>query len=133
MNGLNFMQILSWTAIFLLSISYWFQIYKIHQHKEVRDLSMTYHVMLAMGFGILTYTAYAENSTIFLVKQIATTIPVLIIIAQIIYHKDDHWHDENDDFCKGCGMELEQDWNACPYCGLVTDKKNNTTEVNQIT
>ena len=49
------MKILSWTAIFLLSISYWFQIYKIHQHKEVRDLSMIYHVMLALGFGILTY------------------------------------------------------------------------------
>lgn len=125
----DMMKILSWTAIVLLSVSYWFQIWKIHQHKEVRDLSMIYHVMLALGFGILTYTAYAENSTIFMVKQVATTIPVLIIIGQIIYHRDDHWHDEEDDYCKGCGMELEKDWNACPYCGLVTEKQGNTTEV----
>ena len=73
----------------------WFQICKIHVHKEVRDLSMTYHVFLALGFGILTYTAWVENSLIFLVKQIATTVPVLIIIGQIIYHKDDTWIDED--------------------------------------
>ncbi|MCT4641533.1 MAG: PQ-loop repeat-containing protein [Bacteriovoracaceae bacterium] len=82
------MKILSWTAIIVLSISYWFQIYKIYKLKEVNDLSMTYHIMLAVGFGILTYTAYAEGSIIFLVKQVATTIPVLIIIGQILYYKD---------------------------------------------
>ena len=72
-ENFNFMKLLSWSAIIVLSTSYWFQIWKIHVHKEVRDLSMTYHVLLALGFGILTYTAWAENSVIFLVKQIATT------------------------------------------------------------
>lgn len=113
----NFMKILSWSAIVVLSTSYWFQIWKIHVHKEVRDLSMTYHVLLAIGFGILTYTAWVENSVIFMVKQVATTIPVCVIIGQIIYHKEDHWHDENDPNCKKCDSELEPDWNACPYCG----------------
>ena len=80
----NFVNILSWSAVVLLSVSYWFQIWKIHIHKEVRDLSMKYHVFLALGFGILTYTAWKENSIIFIVKQIATTIPVVIIIIQII-------------------------------------------------
>ena len=80
------MQILSWSAVLILSVSYWFQIWKIHVHKEVRDLSMTYHVLLATGFGILTYTAWLEGSTIFLAKQIMTTIPVCVIIGQIITH-----------------------------------------------
>jgi len=117
--NLDYMKILSWVAVGLLSISYWFQIWKIHVHREVRDLSMIYHVMLAMGFGILTYTAWAEGSIIFLIKQIATTIPVLIIIGQIIYHKDDHWHDDVDPTCIGCGEELELDWKNCPYCGTM--------------
>ncbi|MBE8221815.1 MAG: hypothetical protein HAW60_03710 [Bdellovibrionales bacterium] len=109
--------IISWAAVIILSCSYWFQIWKIHLHKEVRDLSIIYHVLLALGFGTLTYTAWQEGSTIFLVKQIATTIPVVIIIAQIIIHKKDHWHDEDDDYCKKCSKELEPDWSHCPYCG----------------
>ncbi len=111
------MKIVSWVAVALLSTSYWFQIWKIHVHKEVRDLSMAYHVFLALGFGILTWTAWAEGSTIFVVKQIATTIPVAIIIGQIIYHKDDHWHDKKDPDCLKCGEELELDWRHCAYCG----------------
>ena len=90
MENLDILKTFSWIAVVLLSTSYWFQIYKIHIHKEVRDLSMAYHVLLAIGFGILTWTAWAENSTIFVVKQIATTVPVMIIIAQIVYHKNDH-------------------------------------------
>jgi uncharacterized protein with PQ loop repeat len=116
----DFLRILSWVAVGLLSISYWFQIYKIHIHKEVRDLSMTYHVCLALGFGILAYTAYVEGSIIFLVKQIATTIPVCIIIWQIIIHKEDRWHDDDDPYCVKCNSELELTWNHCPFCG--TDK-----------
>ncbi len=112
-----FVQILSWIAVFLLSISYWFQIWKIHIHKEVRDLSMVYHVFLALGFGILAYTAWVEDSTIFLVKQIATTIPVCVIIGQIIIHKEDRWHDEDDPYCQKCNSELEMPWNHCPFCG----------------
>ncbi|MBE8162635.1 MAG: zinc-ribbon domain-containing protein [Bdellovibrionaceae bacterium] len=109
--------VISWIAIVILSCSYWFQIWKIHIHKEVRDLSMVYHILLAVGFGVLTYTAWKEDSTIFLVKQIATTIPVLVIIGQILVHKKDHWHDDSDEFCVQCSSEIEQDWKFCPYCG----------------
>lgn len=111
-------QVLSWLAIALLSVSYWFQIWKIHVHKEVRDLSMAYHVLKALGFGILTYTAFIENSMIFLVKQVTTTIPVLIIIGQMIIHKEDHWHDDADPLCNACNEELEPAWKHCAYCGL---------------
>ncbi|MCO4753775.1 MAG: zinc-ribbon domain-containing protein [Bacteriovoracaceae bacterium] len=117
MENLTFLEAVSWIAIVLLSVSYWFQIWKIHVHKEVRDLSMTYHVFKALGFGILTWTAWVEGSIIFVVKQVSTTIPVLILIGQIIYHKDDHWHDEKDPDCTKCGEELELDWSFCAYCG----------------
>lgn len=110
---------ISWIAIVILSCSYWFQIWKIHLHKEVRDLSITYHILLAIGFGTLTYTAWQEDSIIFLVKQIATTVPVLIIIIQIIIHKKDHWHDKADALCKKCSEEIEPDWSYCPYCGQI--------------
>jgi hypothetical protein len=86
----------------------------------VRDISLPYHFLLAIGFGALIFTAYEEQSTIFLVKQIATFIPVLIIIFQIFQHSKDHWHDDADPVCKKCNSELEPDWVYCPYC----NKKN---------
>lgn len=109
--------IMSWVAVVLLSVSYWFQIWKIHVHREVRDLSLPYHILLALGFGILAWTAVLEGSTVFLVKQVATTIPVVVIIGQIFYHKDEKWHDPDDPSCNRCGEEVEHDWPFCPYCG----------------
>lgn len=111
------MMVLSWVAILLLSLSYWFQIWKIHAHKEVRDISLPYHVFLAIGFAILIYTAHIEDSFVFLMKQILTTIPVLIIIAQIIYHRKDRWHDDESTHSCECGYELEIEWAFCPSCG----------------
>lgn len=111
------LKVLSWIAISILSISYWFQIWKIHIHKEVRDLSIWYNILLAIGFGILGFTAWQEHSTIFLVKQIVTTIPVIIIVGQIIYHKSDRWHDLECGYCEKCKAELEKNWNNCPFCG----------------
>ena len=115
---MNFLSILSWVAVFTLALSYWFQIWKIHIHKEVRDLSLIYHLLLAVGFGLLIFTAIIEDSFIFLIKQIGTFIPVIIIIGQIIYHKKDHWHDDSDEFCGKCKEELEPDWLFCPYCSM---------------
>ncbi|MCP4646304.1 MAG: zinc-ribbon domain-containing protein [bacterium] len=112
---------LSWVAVLILASSYWFQIWKIHNHKEVRDLSLTYHVLLAIGFGVLIFTALIEESQIFLAKQIATFVPVVIIIGQILIHRKDHWHDEKDELCKKCGSELEPDWKHCPYCGNIRE------------
>jgi len=113
-----FIDILSWGAIALLSVSYWFQIYKIHVHKEVRDISLTYNILLALGFAILGVTAFQEKSLIFLVKQIMTTIPVIIIIIQVLIHKRDKWHDLMQSDCKQCEKELEAEWHHCPYCGF---------------
>lgn len=117
MVDVQVLKAISWVAVLLLSVSYWFQIWKIHIHKEVRDLSLTYHICLAIGFGILAFTAYVEGSAIFLIKQIATTIPVCVIISQIFYHKQDKWHDDSDANCHVCKQELEHPWVHCPYCG----------------
>lgn len=114
------LEILSWIAIVLLSISYWFQIWKIHVHREVRDISLTYNILLAIGFGTLAFTAFQEKSLIFLVKQIATTIPVLIIIFQVIYHKNARWHETAAKECKKCSQELEWSWRFCAFCGKKT-------------
>ncbi len=111
------LQVLSWIAILVLSVSYWFQIWKIHVHKEVRDISLTYNVLLAIGFGILAFTAFQERSLIFLVKQIMTTVPVIIIIAQVLYHKNDRWHDASLKRCGNCSEEIERYWKFCSYCG----------------
>ncbi len=111
------LNILSWIAIVLLSVSYWFQIWKIHVHKEVRDISLTYNVLLAIGFGTLAFTAAQEGSLIFFVKQVMTTIPVIIIIFQVIYHKNDRWHDSALSRCSKCKEEIERSWDYCPSCG----------------
>jgi len=116
---------LSYIAIAILACSYWLQIWKIHVHREVRDLSLWYHILLAVGFGILIFTAVAEDSTIFFWKQVLTFAPVVIIVAQIVYHgymRHDHWHDDEDIDCLHCGEELELDWACCPYCGEVCGK-----------
>ena len=117
-KGAYLMYTLTWIAIAMLCVSYWFQIYKIHVHKEVRDLSLTYHILLATGFAILAGTAWYEGSVAFFVKQIATTIPVLVIIGQILYHKEDPWHDDAQIHCSKYDEELEDDWCHCPYCGI---------------
>lgn len=113
----DWVYILSWLAILILGSSYWFQIYKIHKHKEVRDLSITYNILLALGFGILIITAIAENSEIFLVKQIVTFVPVVILIAQIIIHRKDTYHDSSFKLCVTCRSELEPNWRYCSNCG----------------
>ncbi len=119
---MDMLTILSWVAIIVLASSYWFQIWKIHVHREVRDLSLIYHFLLAVGFGLLIITAFVEDSFIFLVKQIATFIPVIIIIGQILYHQQDHWHDKDDEICRKCGEELEPHWKFCPYCSTLRKK-----------
>lgn len=102
------LHILSWIAIFILSISYWFQIWKIHVHKEVRDISLTYNILLAIGFAILAFTAYEERSLIFFVKQVSTTIPVIIIVFQVIYHRNDKWQDTSVEKCKDNSKPTEK-------------------------
>ena len=121
------LDIISWTAVVLFAVSYWFQIRKIHIHKEVRDISMTYHTLLAIGSIVLAYTAWVEDSSIFVVKQISTAIPVIVIIAQIIIHKEDRWYDAKLALCSHCGERLEISWNNCPCCG--EEKNRNQKEV----
>ncbi len=104
-------------AVFLLSLSFWLQIWKIHIHKEVRDLSLSYNILLASSSVLLAFTAYKEGSVLFFVKQILTAVPVSIIIFQIIYHKGDRWDNLGESKCSNCREGVETYWRYCPYCG----------------
>ena len=110
--------ILSWIAIALLVVGYWLQVWRIHIHKEVRDISMPYMFCLLVGFLILAVLAVYERSLLFFVKQVATSIPVAVIIGQVIYHRRDHWHDTKLPHCVRCDSEIEEGWGFCPGCGL---------------
>ncbi|MCB9229557.1 MAG: hypothetical protein H6618_08095, partial [Deltaproteobacteria bacterium] len=91
---------------------------------EVTDLSLSYHVCLATGFAILAYTAYVEDSVIFMTKQIMTTIPVMILISQILYFE--HFYEQGNEIitdhsCLNCKTHIEIDWNYCSLCGFATE------------
>lgn len=113
----------AWASVAILSLGYWFQVWKIHVHREVRDLSLASYCMLWCGFCILAVTAYLQKSTIFMVKQISTSIPVFIICCQILIHKEDHWHDDDDPICDNCSEELEPHWEYCAYCGATAPEE----------
>jgi len=115
-------KILPWAAVFFMSGGYFMQVWKIHVHKEVRDLSILYHVFLLIGFVLLFIRALYESSTLFVVKQVSTFIPVMIILFQIFYHRSDRWHDDKDPTCSGCEVELELDWDYCPFCGCKAER-----------
>lgn len=110
------LDILPWLAIIILNAGYWVQIYKIHKHKEVRDLSITSFLLFDLAYMILAYESYLINSNVFLVKNILTGISTFIIISLIYIHQDDEWHDDDDKICS-CGNELESHWKFCADCG----------------
>jgi len=87
------MEIVSWIAVTALSFSFWLQAWKIHVHKEVRDLSLTSYVLFSMAYAILAYRAFDDETWIFLVKQLGTLMPSVVIVYLILKHKDDKWED----------------------------------------
>jgi uncharacterized protein with PQ loop repeat len=85
--------ILSWFAIPVLSAGYFTQVYHIHKHKEVRDLSLPMYLLLCTGFTIMGLKAIQDGSWTFAVKQLMTLIPCAIISYQIVVHRKDEWKD----------------------------------------
>lgn len=121
-------EIMAWIAMFLLASSYWLQIVKIHKHKEVRDLSVWTYIFLLCGYSILAVKATSDfmsgsNSWFWIVRQVATMLPVSIVLWQIFRHKQARWHDDDDPFCKNCKKELEPDWKYCPFCSYWAEKE----------
>lgn len=111
-----------WLAVVFISAGFWLQALKIHIHKEVRDLSISYHICLVIGYFILFLTAIHEESTIFMVKQISAFIPVVVILSQILKYRQSRWHDEGNPHCTNCKSELEISWAHCPVCGTKIDQ-----------
>jgi len=90
---MSFLEILSWVAVICLPIGYWKQVYHIHIHKEVRDLSLGSYIFFAIAYVLLGIEAYAINSTVFLVKNLLVIVPTGVLIYQIIVHRTDKWVD----------------------------------------
>jgi uncharacterized protein with PQ loop repeat len=111
------LEVFSWIAVVLLCSSYWLQVWKIHIHKEVRDLSLPMFIVMDIALIILTVWSVYIESWVFIWKQVLCIIPVSMIIFQIFYHKQDKWHDDYDPSCAKCLKECEPDWIHCPYCG----------------
>ena len=84
-------EVAPWIAIVILSASYWLQVWHIHVHKEVRDLNIWTWIGLSVGFTIMSFKAVEQNTLIFLIKQIATLVPSVTIVLQIIWHRRDKW------------------------------------------
>lgn len=80
-----------WVAIVILSTSYWLQVYHIHKHKEVRDLNIWTWIGLSVGMAIMSLKAIEQNTIIFFIKQVATLVPSVIVVLQIIWHRRDKW------------------------------------------
>lgn len=114
---------LGYAAIVALGLSHWLQVWKIHKHREVRDIAMGTYILLLCGYVILTFVARDEGSSIFFWRQIATIVPVSVTLCQIWWHRQDHWHDAHDPYCVSCNEELEPDWKFCPYCGNKEKKR----------
>lgn len=85
------MDVLAWVAVAALSFSFWLQAWKIHKHKEVRDLSLTSYILFTVAYAVLAYKAWDDETWIFLVKQLGTLVPSAVIVYQIIVHRDDEW------------------------------------------
>ena len=95
---MELLELLSWVAVICLPIGYWKQVYHIHIHKEVRDLSLSSYIFFAVAYILLGVEAYAINSTVFLVKNLLVIVPTGVLIYQIIVHRKDKWVD--DDYTK---------------------------------
>lgn len=136
------LQIMPWVAIGILAVSHWLQVYKIHQHREVRDISQWTYIFLLTGYIALFTKAIIDwqagtGDIVWAVRQMATILPVSIVLMQIKWHQNDHWHDDEDTNCSSCRNELEEGWCWCPYCGknnpACNHKEENANNIEQKT
>jgi len=100
---------LAFLAILILSVGYWYQIYKNHVTQHVEDLSITYFLCMAIGVSILAVQAIKEGSLVFFLKQVSILVPTVIIIKQIFKYK-------RKDKCI-CLNYKQENFIHCPNCG----------------
>lgn len=111
------MSALPWIAVIIASLGYWFQIYRIVKHNEVRDLSLGYFWFESVSYALFLYIAIQEKTQIFAAKQLMTLIPALIIIAMIYTFRGERWYEDGAVPCSKCQKDLELAWDWCPSCG----------------
>ena len=89
-----FLETLEWISALLIPAALLFQIFRIYQHKEVRDLSLTTCVLFALAYITLSIKAYAIDSELFLLKNCLSLFFSLILLGQRIYYKNSKWIDD---------------------------------------
>ena len=82
---------LAWGATILLVSSFIPQIWRIHVHKEVRDLSPVGFSMLFLGTLIHFLYAVKIGDMVFASKHFATLFFVAVILFQMWLHWGDRW------------------------------------------
>lgn len=90
---MEIIKILSWVASIMLIAAFIPQIWRIHIHKEVRDLSSLSFWGLMLGSGGLAVEAFLVGSGPLLFKQLATALCAGVILWQIKVHSKDRWEE----------------------------------------
>lgn len=83
----------AWVASFGAVLTLLPQIWRIHVHKEVRDLSKISFWGLAIFSTILLMEAIYLKSGIYIVKQAGSALFAFIILWQIKIHEKDKWEE----------------------------------------
>ena len=88
-----FLETLEWISALLIPAALLFQIFRISQHKEVRDLSLVTCILFALAYITLSIKAYVIDSELFLLKNCLSLFFSLILLGQRIYYKNSKWID----------------------------------------
>jgi len=122
MNWNLIFEIFAWTAVAVISVSYWLQLFKIHRHKEVRDLSLISYSVLFIGYSFLFIEGLISFSILGIAKSVAVLIPCALTIFMIQHNKHCEWVDEDGFKCQHCGKSLQPHHLYCSSCGTSVVK-----------
>ena len=84
---------IAWVASIIAILGFVPQIWRIHVHKEVRDLSKLSFWMLAVSSAVLFVEAIYLGSGVYIFKQLGALVFALIILWQIRTHEKDEWEE----------------------------------------
>ena len=90
---MSMQQITEWGSALLIPAGLAFQVFRIYQHKEVRDLSLVTCIIFVVAYISLSIKAHDIDSSLFLLKNSLSLVFALILLVQRIYYKNSKWID----------------------------------------
>ncbi len=106
---MNFLETIEWLSALLIPAALLFQIIRIYQHKEVRDLSLMTCVLFTLAYISLSIKAYNIDSQIFLLKNSLSLVLSIVLLIQRIYYKNSKWIGSFETFEKHSDRKLIED------------------------